>query len=61
METDYLFDIFLDALTDSAKMIPLLLIIYVGIELVEYKYANKIREAVQKAGSSWTCCRSGDR
>ena len=50
METDYLFNIFLEALTDSAKMIPLLLIIYVGIELVEYKYANKIREAVQKAG-----------
>ncbi len=50
MATDYLFDIFLDALTDSAKMIPLLLIIYIGIELVEYKYANKVREAVQKAG-----------
>lgn len=52
METDYLFNIFLEALTDSAKMIPLLLIIYVGIELVEYKYANKIREAVQKAGAA---------
>jgi hypothetical protein len=52
METDYLFNIFLEALTDSAKMIPLLLIIYVGIELVEYKYANKIREAVQRAGAA---------
>ena len=52
METDYLFNIFLEALTDSAKMIPLLLIIYVGIELVEYKYANQIREAVQKAGAA---------
>lgn len=52
MEIDYLFDIFLDALTDSAKMIPLLLIIFVGIELVEYKYANKIRETVQKAGAA---------
>lgn len=50
MEINYLFDIFLEALTDSAKMIPLLLISYVGIELVEYKYANKIREAIQKAG-----------
>ncbi|WP_292388067.1 putative manganese transporter [Methanosarcina sp. UBA5] len=50
MELAYLFDIFLDALTDSAKMIPLLFIIFVGIELVEYKYANNIREAVQKAG-----------
>jgi hypothetical protein len=50
METAYLFDIFLDALTDSAKMIPFLFIILFGVELVEYKYANNIREAVQKAG-----------
>ena len=50
MEINSLFDIFLEALIDSAKMIPLLLISYIGIELVEYKYANKIREAVQKAG-----------
>lgn len=50
MEAAYLFDIFLDALTDSAKMIPLLYIIFVGTELVEYKYANNIRETVQKAG-----------
>jgi hypothetical protein len=51
-----MFEIFLDpltdALTDSAKMIPFLLIIYVGIELIEYKYANKIRETVQKAGKA---------
>lgn len=50
MEVAYLFDIFLEALTDSAKMIPLLFIIFAGIELIEYKYANNIREAVQKAG-----------
>jgi hypothetical protein len=50
MEVNYLYDILSDALIDSAKMIPLLLIIYIGIEMVEYKYANKIREAVQKAG-----------
>jgi hypothetical protein len=50
METAYLFGIFLDALTDSAKMIPFLFIILFGVELVEYKYANSIREAVQKAG-----------
>jgi len=52
MEANYLFDIFSEALTDSAKMIPLLLIIYVGIEIVEYKYSNKIRESVQKAGAA---------
>lgn len=52
METSYLFNIFLEALIDSAKMIPFLLVIYAGIEIVEYKYANKIREAVQKAGAA---------
>jgi hypothetical protein len=45
-------EIFLDALADTAKMIPLLLIIYIGIELIEYKFGNKIRERVQKAGTS---------
>lgn len=52
MEVNYLFEIFLEALTDSAKMIPLLFVSYVGIELVEYKYANKIRKMVQKAGAA---------
>ncbi len=52
MEINYLFDIFLETLTESAKMIPLLLISYFGIELVEYKYANKVRETVQKAGAA---------
>lgn len=47
-----MFDIFSDALIDSAKVIPLLLVIFIGIEIVEYKYANKIREAVQKAGAA---------
>jgi hypothetical protein len=50
MEAGYLSEIFIEALTDSAKMIPLLFIIYVGIELIEYKYANKITKAVQRAG-----------
>lgn len=50
MEVAYLFDVFLDALTDSAKMLPPLFIIFIGVELIEYKYANNIREAVQKAG-----------
>lgn len=44
--------IILDALIDSAKMIPLLLVIYIGIELIEYKFGNKLREKVQKAGSA---------
>ena len=42
--------IFLDAIFDSLKMIPLLLVIYIGIELIEYKFGNKIRKNIQKAG-----------
>jgi hypothetical protein len=45
-------DALTDALTDTAQTIPFLLVIYVGIELIEYKYANKIRENVQKAGKA---------
>ena len=33
-------------------MIPLLLIIYIAIELVKYKYGNKLKEKIQKAGNS---------
>jgi hypothetical protein len=50
MEAAYLSGIFLEALIDSAKMIPLLFIIFVVVELIEYKYATNIREGVQKAG-----------
>ena len=45
-------EIFRDALIDSAEMIPLLLLIYIGIEFIEYKFGNSIREKVQKAGNS---------
>jgi len=44
--------IFLDAIFDSLKMIPLLLVIYIGIELIEYKFGNKIRKNIQKAGQA---------
>ena len=45
-------EIFFDALFDSLKMLPLLLVVYIGIELLEYKLGNKIRQKVQKAGSA---------
>lgn len=45
-------EIILDALIDTAKMVPLLLIIYIGIELIEYKFGDLIRKKVQRAGSS---------
>jgi len=44
--------VFLDALMDSAKTIPLLFVIYVVIELIEYKFGNKVREKMQKAGNA---------
>lgn len=43
-------EIFIDAFIDSLKTIPLLLIIYIGIELLEYKFGDKIREKVQNSG-----------
>lgn len=45
-----MFDIFMDALIDCAKMIPLLLIIYIGIEFLEHKFDNKINKAVKNSG-----------
>jgi len=44
--------IFIDALIDSLKMIPLLFAVYVAIELIEYKLGNKIRQNIQKAGKA---------
>jgi len=41
-----------DALIDSLKTVPLLLVLYVGIELIEYKFGNKIREKVQNSGKA---------
>jgi hypothetical protein len=35
---------------DTVKMVPLLLVIFIGIELVEYKFGNKIILMIQKAG-----------
>ena len=43
-------DAFLDALTDSLKMLPLLFIIYVLIELVEEKWGSRLSGAIAKAG-----------
>ncbi|MEI7620590.1 MAG: putative manganese transporter, partial [Candidatus Falkowbacteria bacterium] len=47
-----MYEIFIDALLDSVKMIPFLLIVYIGIELIEYKFGDKIRTGVQKSGAA---------
>ena len=38
-----MYEVILDALIDTVKMVPLLLVIYIGIELIEYK-KTKSRE-----------------
>jgi len=47
-----MYQIFLSAIIDTTKMIPLLLLIYIGIELIEYKLGDVIRKKVQKAGNA---------
>ena len=44
-----MYDVFQDALIDSALMVPWLLVIYIGIELVEYKFGHRIIALIQKA------------
>ena len=43
-------EIIMDALIDTSKMIPLLLLIYIGIEFLEYKFGAVIGEKVKRAG-----------
>lgn len=45
-----MYEVLIDALMDTTKMVPLLLLIFIGIQLVEYKYGNKIITMVQKSG-----------
>ena len=47
-----MYQILIDALSDSLRTVPLLLLIYIGIELLEYKFGDKIREWIGKAGKS---------
>lgn len=45
-------EILLDALVDSAKMIPFLLFVYVLVEWLEYQYGSTIRERIQHAAKA---------
>ncbi len=47
-----MYKIFADAIIDTAKMIPLLLVIYIMIESVEVKFSRSIRSKIQKAGKA---------
>ncbi|NTW30676.1 MAG: arsenic efflux protein [Candidatus Moranbacteria bacterium] len=48
----YMYDLFIDALIDSAKTIPFLLAVYIGIEFIESSYTRKILEKIERAGSA---------
>ncbi len=45
-------EIIIDALIDSALMIPFLLAIYIGIEYLEIRFGGKIRDKVQRVGKA---------
>ena len=45
-------EIFFDALLDTSKLVPFLLFIYIAVELIEYKFGDKIRKGVEKAGKT---------
>lgn len=45
-------EILTDAFIDTARMLPLLLAIYIAIELFEFKFGSSIRKGVQAAGSA---------
>lgn len=45
-------DALIDAFIDSAKMVPLLLVIYVLIEVAEVKFGNRMGKAMAKAGKA---------
>lgn len=44
------FRAFLDTLSDTLRLVPFLLAVYIGIELVEYYFGGKIRQFLQKVG-----------
>ena len=41
-----------DALTDTAKLMPFLYVIYLAIEILEYRWGRNLKDYVQKAGSA---------
>lgn len=43
-------DIILETFTDTIKMVPFLLFIYFFIEIVEYKFGDKLRHGLEKSG-----------
>lgn len=47
-----MYNVFMDALIDNLKMIPLLFIIYIIIEIIEIKYEKTLVKNVERAGKA---------
>jgi hypothetical protein len=45
-----MYEILLESLVDSARMVPLLFLVYLGIELLEYRYGSLAQQRMQRAG-----------
>lgn len=45
-----MWEVVIDAFYDSLRTVPLLLILYVGVELLEYNFGDQMRKKVQSAG-----------
>ena len=49
---ELLWDVILDSLIDSVKLLPFLFVTYVVMEYLEHKTGSKMQEAVRKAGKA---------
>lgn len=49
---DLIFDVLADSVIDTLKLIPFLLVTYLAMEALEHFASNKVREAVERAGTA---------
>lgn len=49
---DLIFDVLADSVIDTLKLIPFLFVTYLAMEALEHFASNKVREAVERAGTA---------
>ena len=49
---DMLWDVILDSLIDSVKLLPFLFVTYVVMEYLEHKTGSRMQDAVRRAGKA---------
>lgn len=49
---DLIFDVLADSVIDTLKLIPFLLVTYLAMEALEHFASNKVKEAVERAGTA---------